>query len=338
MADLPLERPGPSPPFTYCAVDYFGPFTIKEGRRELKRYGVLFTCMSSRAAHIETANSLQTDSFINALRRFLAEHGPARQIRSDRGTNFVGAKRELEDALHEIDQSKVHRFLLKEGCDWIDFKFNVPHASHMGGVWERQIRTVRSVLVGLLEETSGQLHDESLRTLLKEVQNIVNSRPLTSTDSRSPGAPEPLTANHLLTGKSKVLMPPPGVFQRADLYLRKRWRRVQHLANEFWQRWRREFLQTLQTRQKWSKPWPNLQRDDVVLVKDEGTTRNVWRLARVEDPSQVTTDLSARSVWLWRRQSSTAEVEDVWNFSVWRDRFRSWFCCNHTIKWRTLRS
>ena len=154
----------------------------------------------------------------------------------------------------------------------------------MGGVWERQIRTVRSVLAGLLEETSGQLYDESLRTLLKEVQDIVNSRPLTSTDSRSPGAPEPLTANHLLTGKSKVLMHPPGVFQRADLYLRKRWRRVQHLANEFWQRWRREFLQMLQTRQKWSKPRPNLQTEDVVLVKDEGTPRNVWRLARVEEP------------------------------------------------------
>ena len=115
MADLPLDRAGPSPPFTYCAVDYFGPFTIKEGRRELKRYGVLFTCISSRAVHIETANSLQTDSFNNALHRFLAERGPARQIRSDRGTNFVGAKRELEDALHEIDQSKVHRLLLKEG-------------------------------------------------------------------------------------------------------------------------------------------------------------------------------------------------------------------------------
>ena len=173
---------------------------------------MLFTCMASRAVHVETANTLETDSFINALRRFLAEHGPIRQMRSDRGTNFVGAKRELGEALREIDQSRVRDFLLKENCDWVEFKLNVPHASHMGGVWERQIRTVRSVLAALLEETGSQLDDESFRTLLKEVQNIVNSRPLTSTNFASPDAPEPLTPNYLLTAKTRVLMPPPSIF------------------------------------------------------------------------------------------------------------------------------
>ena len=78
MSDLPEDRLESCPPFTYCGVDYFGPFTIKEGRKELKRYGVLFTCMSSRAIHLETAASLDTDSFINALRRFLSRRGPVR--------------------------------------------------------------------------------------------------------------------------------------------------------------------------------------------------------------------------------------------------------------------
>lgn len=72
MGDLPTNRTETAPPFTYSAVDYFGPFRIKEGRGEVKRYGVLFTCMSSRAVHIETSNSLETDSYINALHRFLA--------------------------------------------------------------------------------------------------------------------------------------------------------------------------------------------------------------------------------------------------------------------------
>ena len=72
MAMLPPDRLEPAPPFTNCAVDYFGPFIIKEGRKELKRYGVLFTCMVSRAVHIEVAASLETDSFINALRRFIS--------------------------------------------------------------------------------------------------------------------------------------------------------------------------------------------------------------------------------------------------------------------------
>ena len=92
MSDLPEDRLETAPPFTYCAVDYFGPFIVKDGRKELKRYGVLFTCMASRAIHLETSNSLDTDSFINALRRFISRRGPIRQLRSDQGTNFVGAE------------------------------------------------------------------------------------------------------------------------------------------------------------------------------------------------------------------------------------------------------
>ena len=139
MADLPEDRLEPAPPFTYCAVDYFGPFFVKEARKSHKRYGVLFTCMASRAIHIEVANTLTTDSFINALRRFLAIRGPIRQLRSDQGTNFVGARNELRNALSELDKDHIKQFLLRQNCDFIEFKMNVPSASHMGGVWERQI-------------------------------------------------------------------------------------------------------------------------------------------------------------------------------------------------------
>ena len=283
LADLPEDRVEPAPPFTYSAVDYFGPFVLREGRKEIKRYGVLFTCMASRAIHIETANTLETDSFINALRRFQAERGPIRQLRSDRGTNFVGAQRELQEALSEMDEDKIRSTLLEDNCDWFSFKTNPPYASHMGGSSERQIRTVRSVLTSLLEETGRQLDDETFRTLLKEVQAIVNSRPMALNDMSSPDLPDPLTPNHLLTMKSKVLMPPPGVFLREDIYLRRRWRRVQHLANVFWERWKKEFLLTLQPRKKWIKPQRNMVVNDVVIVKDENAPRNVWRLARVEE-------------------------------------------------------
>ena len=105
MADLPEDRLEPAPPFTYCAVDFFGPWHIKDGRKELKRYGALFTCMASRSIHIETANSLDTDLFINALRRFMAVHGPIRQLRSDQGTNFIGAANEPKCALDDLDEN-----------------------------------------------------------------------------------------------------------------------------------------------------------------------------------------------------------------------------------------
>ena len=94
---------------------------------------------------------------------------------------------------------------------------------------------------------------------------------------------EPLTPNHLLTMKSKVILPPPGVFQRADIYSRKRWRRVQHLAAEFWDRWKKEFLLSLTTRQKWIRPRRNLQVNDVVIIKDDNQPRNKWQLARVAE-------------------------------------------------------
>ena len=95
MAELPEDRVDPAPPVANCAVDYFGPFIIKEGRKELQRYGILFTCMASRAVHIEVADTLETDSFMSALRRFVCRRGPIRQLRGDQGTNFVGAKTEF---------------------------------------------------------------------------------------------------------------------------------------------------------------------------------------------------------------------------------------------------
>ncbi len=94
MANLPRYRLEPAPPLTFCGVDYFSPWYIKGGRKELKRYGVLFTCLSSRVIHLETAKSLEPDSFINALHRFLARRGPVRLLRSDQRTNLVGAKRQ----------------------------------------------------------------------------------------------------------------------------------------------------------------------------------------------------------------------------------------------------
>ena len=133
MAHLAEDQAQSAPPFSYCAVDYFGPWYVKEGR-ELKRYGVLFMCMASRAVHLEVANYLTADSFINAYHRFFDLRGPVRQIRSDQGTNFVGAKNELQKALSELDHVKIRQDLLKRNCDWVDYKMNVPHASHMGGV------------------------------------------------------------------------------------------------------------------------------------------------------------------------------------------------------------
>jgi len=158
---------------------------------------------------------------------------------------------------------------------------NPPSASHRGGVWERQIRSFHAILCALLQSSGQQLDDELLRTFMYEAEAIVNSRPLTTDKLTTLSSQEPLTPDHLLTMKSNVLLPPPGDFKRADLYSRKRWRRVQHLANDFWNRWKKDFLQSLQEHQKWNHVHPNIQTNDIALLKDDNLPRNEWQLARV---------------------------------------------------------
>lgn len=177
MANLPASRVDPSPPFSFCGMDCFGPFFTKQGRKEHKRYGLIFTCLSSRAIHIEKLEDLTTDSFINALPCFIAIHGAVREIRSDQGTNCVGAKNEVARALKEVDKDRLTAYLSGKQCDFI---MNVPDASHMGGVWERQIRSIRSVLSWVLSKSVGRLDDASLRTFFYEAMSTVTSRPLTT--------------------------------------------------------------------------------------------------------------------------------------------------------------
>lgn len=276
MADLPEDRMESTPPFTYCGIDCFGPFYVKEARKEMKKYGLLFTCMCSRAVHIEMLDDLTTDAFINALRTFIAIRGNVRQLRCDQGTNFVGAKGEFMNAMKDLDHEQMKEY----GCEFI---MNTPSSSHMGGVWERQIKTIRSVLTAILDQSAKRLDTASLRTFLYEVMAIINSRPLTIEHLNDPTSLEPLTPNHILMMKSSIIAPPPGQFVKQDLYLRKRWRQVQFLSNDFWARWKKEYLLNLQQRQIWQTDKRDTKVNDIVIICDDSYPRSQWKLARVTE-------------------------------------------------------
>jgi hypothetical protein len=224
--------------------------------------------------------SLDTDSFLNALRRFLSIRGPIRTLRCDQGTNFIGGIKELQDNEVNVDETKLRKFLSDNSCDYIT---NFPCSSHHGGVWERQIKTVRSIFNSLLSSQGTQLDDESLRTLMCEASNIINSRPLSVENLNDPTCLSPITPNQLLHMKTSVVVPPPGDFQNADLYSRKRWRRVQYMVNEFWIRWRKAYLSQLQTRNKWQRNKRDMKAGDVVLIYDETLPRSQWKLGRVAE-------------------------------------------------------
>lgn len=132
----------------------------------------------------------------------------------------------------------------------------------------------------VLAQCVGRLNDASLRTFFYEAMTIVNNRPLTVDGINDPKGLEPLTPNHLLTMKSSIPLPPPGVFVEEDLYMRKRWRQVQYLCEQFWGRWKKEYLANISLRQRWRTARRNVQPGDIVIVKDEGP-RNEWKLARV---------------------------------------------------------
>ncbi|XP_061910680.1 uncharacterized protein LOC133654376 [Entelurus aequoreus] len=261
-------------------LDVFGPWTIsarrtRGGYAENKRWAVMFTCLSTRAVHIELIETMSTSSFINALRRFTAIRGPVRLLRSDQGTNFIGACRELQ-INSEDPELKAH--LQDKGCTWI---FNPPHSSHMGGVWERMIGIARRILDAMLLKDNCRLSHEVLVTLMSEIMAIMNARPLVPVSS-DPDMPAVLTPAMLLTQKTDPVSAPLGNMDLKYLY-NKQWRQVQSLAETFWKRWRQEYLATLKPRRKWKSERPNLQVGDVVLLKDTQVKRNEWPTGIIEE-------------------------------------------------------
>ena len=152
MGDLPKERVKiGEKPFSNTGVDYFGPYLVKKNRETrstkalTKYYGVIFTCLTTRAIHIELAGDLSTDSFLLALRRFISRRGYVKVMRSDNGTNFVGANNELNHCIKQLDQIKLQKFSSHQNLEWI---FNSPASPWMGGVWESVLCEVESVLNG----------------------------------------------------------------------------------------------------------------------------------------------------------------------------------------------
>lgn len=164
-------------------------------------------------------------------------------IYSDNGTNFVGAEREIREAIDNWNQKQIQDELLQKGCQWI---FQPPKASHASGVWGRLIRSTRTAMKAILKESL--VEEEVLATVLTEVESILNSRLLFAV-SDDPNDYEPLTPNHLLLQRAVHALPP-GSFVKEDVLARKKWRQTQVLADRFWKRWLKEYIPAIQERHK----------------------------------------------------------------------------------------
>jgi len=271
MANLPPERLYVDRPCFYATgLDCFGPILVKRGRSEVKRYGVIFTCLTSRAVHIEKLDSMDTDSILMAIDRFIARKSRPSVFVSDNGRNFTSADKVLKSEIDKWNQQIIEESLLQRRVEW---KFNPPYASHYGGVWERHIRTIRKLMFHLL--TSTNITDEVLSTVFAEIETIINDRPISQV--LEDGACVILRPRDLLSAACI----PDRVHVLESRHVSTAWKKAKSLADAFWRRWVKFYIQQQQTRSKWHDEKENLKVDDIVLVSDVQLTRRDWPLGRV---------------------------------------------------------
>ena len=277
MAPLPKFRlKEPLHAFARTAVDYGGPYITIQGRgkRRQKRYLCLFTCLATRAVHLEVAFSLDTDKFLNAFYRMVSRRGLPMEMIPDNGTNFIGAERELRELVDALDKNKIQQSTANKGIKWC---FNPPHAPHFGGVFESMIKAAKRAISAVLG--NADITDEELITAVIGAESLINSRPLTY-QSANPDDNVPITPNHFLHGRIGGEFAPDSV-DTEDFQPKKRWRRVQEIVRHFWKRWMKEWLPSIGARKKWHREQEDMKEGDVVLIVDPDTQRGKWPMGRV---------------------------------------------------------
>ena len=262
--------------FVNVGVDMAGPFMVKMGRGkpQQKRWICLFTCLSTRAIHLELCFSMDQDSFLNALARFIGRRGTPESIVSDNGTNFKGADNEMKRLYEIYESEKLQNECTQKRIQW---KFNPPGGPHHGGVFESMIKAAKCALKDTLFKRD--LTDEELQTAIISVEGMINQRPLSYVSSEQEEFV--LTPNHFIHGSLGGLLSPE-VLDNTPLY-QKKWRMVQQLLQEVWSRWLREWATELNKRRKWHQQQENLKVNDIVMIIEEdfNKPRGNFPLARV---------------------------------------------------------
>ena len=244
MAELPKQRVAPhTPPFHFTSCDYFGPYQVKIGRNKTtKHYGVIFTCLNTRAVHVDLAVDCSTMDFLQVLRRFFALRGYPKRIISDNGTQLVGAVAELRKMIRGWDVTKLRDFSAERGIEW---NFITPGAPHQNGCVESLVKSVKIALKKAIGDSL--LTPSELYTCLLEVANLVNQRPI----GRVPNDPDDgayICPNDMLLGRASPQVPQGPFKETKDP--RKRVEFVQKIVDSFWRRWTRDVFPSLFPRKK----------------------------------------------------------------------------------------
>ncbi|XP_058828037.1 uncharacterized protein LOC131687953 [Topomyia yanbarensis] len=281
MADLPSERVTPAPPFLPVGVDYCGPFFIKYPNRQripVKYYAAIFVCLVTKAVHIEMIADLTTSGFLAALKRFVGRRGKPAIIMCDNGSNFVGAKRELDELRQTFLSQQSQQSIISEAADsGMQFRFIPAKTPNFGGLWEVAVKSMKQHL----RRTIGLkiLTPDELQTVFVQIESCLNSRPLTPL-SNDPSDFEALTPGHFLIQRPLTAVSEPALTEVPEIRL-SRWQQAQDFLQRIWAKWSTQYLSNLHNRTKWTRQRNNLFVGTMVLVKEDNLPPLKWALGRI---------------------------------------------------------
>lgn len=275
MANLPASRLQPcTPPFMFTSCDYFGPINVKVGRNKTtKHYGVIFTCMNTRAVHCEIAVDASAMEFLQVLRRFFSYRGYPKLMLSDNGLQMVGAENELRKMIDGLDKKMLKEYCADRGITW---QFTTPLAPHQNGCSESMVKSCKSAIKKAIGDTL--LTPFELYTCILEAANLINQRPIGKL-SQDPDDGAYLCPNDILLGRATNAVPQ-GPF-RETKNPRHRFEFCQKIIDSFWKKWSAEVLPFLVPRKKWNRKNRNVRVDDYVVVAEANAVRGKWQTGRV---------------------------------------------------------
>ena len=273
MAELPAPRVNASPPFTNCGMDFAGPFTIKLGKVRqpvlVEAHICVFICLATRAVHLEVVSDTSTPAFEAALQRFISRRGCPQHLYSDNGGNFVGARNKLTKLYQILNSQKsdedIQHFLsTHHQIQW----HNIPaYSPHMGGLWEAAVKQMKKHLLRVMGVRRYTF--EELTTIACRIEACLNNRPLLPLTIHSIDGATTLTPGHFLLNKTPSVYPEdPTPLNRIDL--KQKWDLCQAVTQQWWTRWHKEYLNSLQARTKWQTTSTNLRVGDVVAIRPRG--------------------------------------------------------------------
>ncbi|XP_051168731.1 uncharacterized protein LOC127286374 [Leptopilina boulardi] len=282
MANLPADCVQPKRAFLNTGVDYCGPSPIRtssgRGRQSKKGYISVSVCLTTRAVNLEAVSEYTTAKFLSAFNRFSGRRGFPLTMRSDCATNFVGADSELRKLFSSASKfsTTVAETLANDGTTWL---FNPPSAPHQGGLWEAAVKSVKFHLKRVIGDAT--LTYEEISTLLIQIEACLNSRPLQAL-SDDPEDLSALTPGYFLIGTALTTVPEPSLLE-ININRLTRWSLVQRMYQDFWLRWSKEYLHSLQALPKWQRPKSSVRVGDLAVLKNETLPPSKWPLCRIVD-------------------------------------------------------